>query len=146
MPAAADAGGAAFVDTNIWVYAHLHAPGDVRHRRALALVHSAVPLVISPQVVAEYYNVMLRNRQADAWIVANLRAMFARVSLQPANAEVVSTALALHARLRLSIWDCQIVAAALVAGCGTLFTEDLQHGQVIQRRLRVVNPLLEGAS
>ena len=41
----------AFVDTNIWVHAHLKVPGDPRHERALALVQSGLPLVISPQVV-----------------------------------------------------------------------------------------------
>jgi hypothetical protein len=45
--------------------------------------------VIIPQVVAEYYNVMLRNKQTDNWIQSNLRAMFARTRLQAANANVV---------------------------------------------------------
>jgi predicted nucleic acid-binding protein len=138
--------GAAFVDTNIWVYAHLKAPGDVRHERALAMVQSRDDLVISPQVVAEYYSVMLRNAQTDAWIQANLRAIFARARLQPANAELLATALHLRKRHGFSFWDCQIAAAALQARCATLLTEDLQHGQVLDERLRVVNPLLNGAS
>lgn len=133
----------AFVDTNIWVYAHLKAPGDVRHERALAVVEGGADLVISPQVVAEYYSVMLRNAQTDAWIQANLRAMFARTQLQPANAEMLATALHLRNRFALSFWDCQIAAAALQARCGTLLTEDLQHGQVLDDRLRVINPLRE---
>ena len=147
MPAASEAPeagerarGAAFVDTNIWVYAHLKKPGDARHARALALVQGGNEPVISPQVVAEYYSVMLRNAQGDAWIQANLRAMFARTRLQPANAQTLSTALELRTRLAFSFWDCQIVAAALCAGCTTLLTEDLQHGQLIDKRLRVVNP------
>jgi predicted nucleic acid-binding protein len=141
MPGANEPGEPAFVDTNIWVYAHLKMPGDGRHARALALVESGAQLVISPQVVAEYYSVMLRNRRPDAWIETNLRAMFARARLQPANAEVVVSALALRARYAFSFWDCQIVAAALVAGCATLFTEDLQHGQVLEERLQVIDPL-----
>jgi predicted nucleic acid-binding protein len=142
MPAAPEARtDAAFVDTNIWVYAHLKAPTDPRHARALALVRDAPGLVISPQVVAEYYSVMLRNGQTDAWIQANLRAMFARCRLQPANAELVATALGLRNRLGYSFWDCQVVAAALLARCTRLLTEDLQHGQVIDGRLRVVDPL-----
>jgi predicted nucleic acid-binding protein len=144
MPGPNEAGAAnAFVDTNIWVYAHLKVPGDARHERALALVQSRAVLVISPQVVAEYYNVMLRNAQSDAWIQANLRAMFARSRLQPANADMVSTALDLRNRLGFSFWDCQIVAAALVARCAILLTEDLQHGQMIEARLRVTNPFRE---
>ena len=142
MPGASEAGQAsAFVDTNIWVYAHLRVPGDPRHERALALVQSGVGLVVSPQVVAEYYNVMLRNARADAWIQANLRTMFARTRLQPANADVLATALGLRNRYGFPFWDCQIAAAALQAGCATLLTEDLQHGQVLDKQLRVVNPL-----
>lgn len=136
-----------FVDTNIWVYAHLKKDGDVRHARALALVlalaNSGRALVISPQVVAEYYNVMLRNKQSDAWIHANLRAMFARTRLQPANAAMLSTALDLRTRYGFSFWDCQIAAAAMQAQCTTLWTEDMQHGQVLGKVLKVVNPLLD---
>ena len=147
MPGPSEADQAsAFVDTNIWVYAHLKVPGDVRHERALALVQGRVDLVISPQVVAEYYNVMLRNAQTDSWIQANLRAMFARARLQPANADVLSIALDLRNRHGFSFWDCQIAAAALQARGGTLWTEDLQHGQVLDKRLRVVNPLRESAA
>jgi predicted nucleic acid-binding protein len=141
MPAGPEAAPVSiFVDTNIWVYAHLKVQGDLRHARALALVQGASGLVISPQVVAEYYSVMLRNGQADAWIQANLRAMFARCLLQPAGAEMLATALDLRNRLSFSFWDCQIVAAALLARCTTLLTEDLQHGQLVDDRLRVTNP------
>ena len=140
MSGASEAAGSAFVDTNIWVYAHLAVPGDTRHAIALKLVESSGERVISPQVVAEYYSVMLRNSRSDAWITANLRAIFARTRLQPANAAVVESALALRARYGFSFWDCQIIAAALQAGCTTLFTEDLQHGQVLEARLKVVNP------
>jgi len=141
MPGPSEAGHvSAFVDTNIWVYAHLRVSGDERHQRASALLETRADLVISPQVVAEYYNVMLRNARTDAWIQANLRAMFARTRLQPANAEVLAAALALRNRYGFSFWDCQIAAAALQARCGTLLTEDMQHGQVLDERLRVVNP------
>ncbi len=132
-----------FIDTNIWVYAHLKKDGDVRHARALALLQSGEDFVISPQVVAQYYNVMLPNKQTDAWIQANLRAMFARTRLQPANAAVLSTALALRSRYGFSFWDCQIAASAVEAQCTTLWTENMQHGQVLSKVLKVVNPLLD---
>ena len=43
-------------------------------------------------------------------------------------------------RLGLSIYDGTIVASALLSGCGILYTEDLQDGQLIDRELRVRNP------
>jgi predicted nucleic acid-binding protein len=45
---------------------------------------------------------------------------------------------------RLSFYDAQIVAAALEAGCDTLYSEDMQHGQAIGA-LRIQNPFLESS-
>jgi len=41
-----------------------------------------------------------------------------------------------------SIYDSLIVASALEAGCTTLYTEDLQHDQLIEGKLRIVNPFV----
>lgn len=43
-------------------------------------------------------------------------------------------------RYRFSIYDSLIIAAALLAGCKTLYSEDLQHRQVIERQLTIINP------
>ena len=45
-------------------------------------------------------------------------------------------------RYRFSIYDSLIVAAALRAGCSTLYSEDLQHGQTIER-LTIRNPFTD---
>jgi predicted nucleic acid-binding protein len=45
----------------------------------------------------------------------------------------------------LSIWDGMIIASALEAGCRILYTEDLQHGQVIDG-VRIENPFLRPAN
>ena len=43
-------------------------------------------------------------------------------------------------RYSFSLYGSMIVAAALQADCRTLYSEDLQHGQVIEKRLKVINP------
>jgi len=45
-------------------------------------------------------------------------------------------------RYQLSHWDALIVASALISGCETLYSEDLQHLQVIDDRLTIINPFL----
>jgi predicted nucleic acid-binding protein len=40
------------------------------------------------------------------------------------------------------IYDAQIAATALEANCSTLYSEDLQDGQVIDKRLTIRNPFL----
>ena len=42
-----------------------------------------------------------------------------------------------------SFYDSVIVASALRAGCEILYTEESQHGQVLEQQLRVVNAFLE---
>ena len=47
---------------------------------------------------------------------------------------------ALAAKYQLSVYDAMIVSAALLAGCTTLWTEDMHDGLLVEDRLRVVNP------
>lgn len=131
--------GARFVDTNIWVYAHLQAPGDPRHGVALDLVSNLVDGVISPQVAAEYYNVMLRAGREDSWIQDNLAMMLGYVRCHPLDEGLIRQSWTIRNRYGFSHWDCQILAAALSSGCSTLYTEDLQHGQRIDG-LIVIDP------
>ena len=43
---------------------------------------------------------------------------------------------------QISYWDALIVAAALLSGCDTLYTEDLQHGRTFDGQLTVVIPFM----
>ena len=42
----------------------------------------------------------------------------------------------------LSFWDSLVVASALENNCTALYTEDMQHQQIIKNQLTVINPLL----
>lgn len=50
----------------------------------------------------------------------------------------VGRALAEH--YRFSVYDAMIVASALIAGCTTLWSEDMQDGLLVEDQLRIVNP------
>ena len=39
-----------------------------------------------------------------------------------------------------STYDSLILAAALASTCGTLYSEDMQHGQIIRGKLTIINP------
>ncbi len=54
-----------FLDTNIWVYAHLKEVGNNKHDLALNLLQTLPILVSSPQVLNEYYSVMLKKKVAN---------------------------------------------------------------------------------
>ena len=44
--------------------------------------------------------------------------------------------------MKNALYDSMIVSSALMVGSSVLYSEDLQDGQVIDDRLRVVNPFL----
>jgi predicted nucleic acid-binding protein len=58
----------------------------------------------------------------------------------PLSESSVRLAIQLARRHSLSHWNANILAAALLAGCETLYSEDMQDGQVFEGRLTVVNP------
>jgi predicted nucleic acid-binding protein len=129
----------AFVDTNIVVYAE-SADGD-KTGRAVQIVES-LP-VISTQVVNETISVLTRRHGfslAEAYEVAE--SLLELCEVVPVEAATIREAIRVAGRYRLSHWDSLIVAAALLSDCDTLYTEDLQHGQVFENRLKVINPFL----
>ncbi len=130
---------AAFADTNIVIYAE---GADVRKaQRAMAILEPGP--VISSQVVTETINILTRKygfALAEAHDVAS--SLLDLCEVVPVGAQTVREAMRLAARYQLSHWDSVIVAAAHLAGCETLYSEDLQHGQVIDGRLTIVNPFM----
>lgn len=129
-----------FIDTNVWVYAHTAGVDDSKSEAAQALLQRISSPVISVQVLGEYCAVMVRNRLPDEQVGENLEAMIAMCRTLPVSAGTVQQAWRLRRRYGFSYWDSQMIAAALEAGCTSLYTEDLQHNQAIEDGLRIVNP------
>lgn len=126
-----------FVDTNVVVYA-LGRDGDKRDRARQILEQAPM---ISAQVVNETISVLLGKQKFtadEAYEVGEALMNMCRVSSLSENS--VRLAIKLAKRHSLSHWDANIVAAALLAGCDTLYSEDMQDGQVFEGRLTVVNP------
>jgi predicted nucleic acid-binding protein len=95
-------------------------------------------------VVQEFFNVALRKmavpmRQQDAEIY--LRQVFMPLMRVTFSQELCAGALQVFSRFNLSWYDSLIVAAAQLAQCQVLYSEDMQHGQSFGS-LRVVNPFL----
>lgn len=62
--------------------------------------------------------------------------------VEPVTEETHDRALAIVERYAFSLYDSLLIAAAMIAGCKRLYCEDLQHGQLIGRQLRIVNPFV----
>ncbi len=131
-----------FVDTNILIYAACPPPNDVaKAERAAELLRTA-DIALSAQVLQEFYVQATRVTRPGALTHDDARRMvrnLQRFPIQPVTAQVVNNALALRERFQINYWDAAILAAARIAGCDTVYTEDLNPGQDYDG-VRVVNP------
>ncbi len=71
-------------------------------------------------------------------VVRNLTAL----PLVQIDGTLVLTAIGKSRLLGFSFWDALIITAALAGGAERLFTEDLQHGQIIDG-IRIENPFIQ---
>jgi predicted nucleic acid-binding protein len=56
--------------------------------------------------------------------------------------ETLMTASELRQRYSVSFWDSLVISSALQANVPVLYSEDLQHEQVIEDRLKIINPFV----
>jgi len=52
----------------------------------------------------------------------------------------IKKALALKAKYGYTYYDCLVLASALLYNCNILYSEDMQHNQLIDGRLKIINP------
>lgn len=126
-----------FLDTNVLVYL---ASGDPEKAdRAERIVSQSG--TISVQVLNELANVAHRKMRMS-WqdTHAFLSLVRGLLTVQPLTVDTHELGLALAERYGFSTYDAMIVAAALQAGCDTLWSEDMQHGLAIDDGLRILNP------
>ena len=130
-----------FIDTNIAVYAHDHGDPEKRRHATDLLRERAAELVVSPQVLSEFYWVVTRRlRPALSHLDAAAATRFlAQLPVVPIDAVLVLGAIDTAKSCQLAYWDALIVEAAATGGCERLYTEDLGHGARI-RGVEVVNP------
>ena len=140
-----------FLDTNIFVYAFL-ASEPRKHAKAVQLIEASLASglgCISYQVIQEFANVA-RKKFATRLGADDCKA-FVEAAMQPINRVASSTgliheALDLQDELKYSFYDSLMLAAALQADATTLYTEDLQHWQLVRGTLRITKPFLDVAT
>jgi predicted nucleic acid-binding protein len=126
-----------FFDSNVLLYL---ASGDrAKADRAENIVGEGG--AISVQVLNELANVA-RRKMRLSWAETRgcLSTIRSLLPARPITVEIHESGIALAERHGFSTYDAMIVASALDADCDTLWSEDLQHGMLIDGRLRISDP------
>jgi len=133
-----------FIDTNIWVYAHID-DGKEKYTRARIFLGERLRekhIIVSTQILSEFYSAMTKNRVAHSKISKNIMEIVQTVYVTPTGLADIEHALVLKEKYGYSWWDSLLIASSLEAGCETLYSEDMQDGQVIEKTLVIRNPFV----
>ena len=137
-----------FLDTNIFIYA-LTEPkikDDIPKRQtAINLLQKLINqsnLFVSVQIMNELHMNMVRKFKIDDRVAFDTlqENMLAIASVESLDYQTYAIAFDVRQKYNISYWDSLVIASALESGCDTLYSEDMQDGQLIDGVLRIVNP------
>jgi len=132
---------ASFFDSNVLLYIASGEPTKADKAEQILAQGGS----ISVQVLNEIANVA-RRKMRLGWNETHefLSLVRGLLIVHPVTVETHEDGLALAERYDLSTHDAMIAAAAMRAECETLWSEDMQHGMLLDGRLRVVDPFRSG--
>ncbi|MEE9354568.1 MAG: PIN domain-containing protein [Methylococcaceae bacterium] len=136
-----------FLDTNLFIY-QLETEDEIKGNIANRIIRSGIEIgnaCISFQVVQECLNTIVRK--AQICLTKEQTVQYLDASLSPLlriypSVSLYKRGLNIQSRYQYGFYDSLIIAAALEAGCKTLYSEDMQHGQRIEQ-VTIKNPFLE---
>jgi predicted nucleic acid-binding protein len=132
-----------FLDTNVLVYAHSDL--DLTKQKKAQEIISTLPTHISTQVLQELANTLSRKFNSSWQQVRQVLDEASKNNVLYINKpETIKEAIQIAERYRYSFYDSLIIAAALETKSSILYSEDLQHKQVIEDALTIVNPFAQG--
>jgi predicted nucleic acid-binding protein len=128
-----------FLDSNIIVYAHTDLEPQKQKMAQQIIAESQT--VISTQVIQETANILVKKFK-HSWVNVSKVATEAihNNTLHINTDSTILDAFRIAERYGFSLYDSLIISAALESNCNILYSEDMQHNQIIANRLKVVNP------
>ena len=128
------------LDTNVLVYCHSN---DEPDKQEIAMRLLDLYPIISTQVISEYLNVVRRKLKLPKDEIMDVCLQNIELCvLQPVSITTLKYARNLIDRYDFQIFDSIIVASALETNCHILYSEDLQHGLVLEKRMEIINPFI----
>lgn len=130
-----------FLDTNILVYSYSSTEPQKQAIAQQLITESNS--YISTQVLTELCNTMTKKLKFDFSIaLKTMNECCANNILVTNTKDIIEEATKIADRYGFSFYDSLIISAALNAGCRKLYSEDMQHNQLIEKKLIIVNPFV----
>jgi len=133
-----------FIDSNVWLYLLL-ADDENKYLTAKQFINNCISygkVIVSWQVINEVSANLLKNRFSENEIVTTVKWLLKIAEMQDFSEDILLFASSLRKNHLFSFWDSLILSAALKANCDYIVSEDMQHNQLLNRNLKIINPFL----
>jgi len=131
-----------FIDSNIFIYAYT-GDDEQKHSTARNLLCKHLledEIILSVQIINEFYAVMTRYKYPHNEIKDCLNEIIEQVKVMPLELETIKRCIIIKKKYGYSWWDSLVITSALDNDCTLLYSEDLQPNQIFENKLRIVNP------
>lgn len=132
---------AAFIDTNVWLYAFITGQDPVKRQQAVTLIRATETIFISTQVINEVCTNLIKkenkSEQEIRDVIDDFYELYTVLGID--RAQLLHASL-LREKYSLSYWDGVIIASAVRSTAPIVYSEDMQDGLVVEQRVKVVNP------
>ena len=131
----------AFIDTNILIYSFSEDEIDKRNIANNILDKYANNIIVSSQVINELTNIFFKKFKLSSNDIENaILEIDSAIPIVNFGLKTQIKAIRLKNRYNLQFYDSLIIATAIENGCDILLSEDMQHMQIIDDTLTIVNP------
>jgi predicted nucleic acid-binding protein len=130
-----------FIDTNILLYS-IYGSASQQEQINVFLKNQSTSSIISTQVLKEFTNVCLKKKlnKTTAELKQHLSQFKQVFTIVEITLKNILIAIKISAQYKFSFYDSLIIATALENKCNILLSEDLQHNQIIKKKLKIINP------
>ena len=127
------------LDTNVLIYLE----GNDAVKRSISEDLLSFAPVIPSQVVTEFLNVTRRLRNiSKLQAMSEAAELFADCRIVPIQNSTIDLAIKLIQKYDFQLFDSLVVALALESNCKILYTEDMQPGLLVNKKLQIINPFV----
>ena len=135
-----------FFDSNIWIYAFLETQKNESNKRSISLKllekSNIENIIISVQVLNEFHwTLKTKYNISEEEIRKKVKNGILEIAkVIQLDLSTYKSAYKIRDNYSISYWDSLIVTSALKNDCKTLYSEDMQHNQIIEDKLKIINP------
>ena len=132
-----------FIDTNIIIYCYSNSEME-KQIICQKLFETYSELNISKQVINEMTNILFKKFKLSSFDIKNTVEQISNIAFTcDFNFDTQIKAIELKDKYNLQYYDALIIATALENHCNIIFSEDMQHNQIIENQLTIINPFIK---